>query len=93
MCQSSLVVISQPLYWITAPANLAKQCFLPKSYLIPHNVVASSTKLVAHCLGRHRLVGLGQLSLVVSPQPLIVPSGKMRGLNKGPAKIAIAIFP
>jgi hypothetical protein len=83
-------------YWhgFTAPANLrAKKRLLPKRYLISDDVITRPGQLITHRLGRYCLVCLGTLSLVVAAKLLIVSSAMMRGFNKGPGKIAIAIFP
>ena len=78
----------------TAPANLrTKQRFLPEWNLISDDVIARPGQLITHRFGRYGLISLSTLSLVVTAKLLIVSSGMMRGLNKGPSKIAIAVFP
>ena len=85
--------LANSLHGFTAPANLrAKKRFLPKRHLISDGVIAGPGQLITHRLGRYCLVCLGTLSLVVAAKTLVVSSGMMRGLNKGPGKIAIAVF-
>jgi len=54
--QSNLVVIGQPLYQLTVPCNLAKQCLLLKWHLIPYDIVGCPGQLVTYRLGCHALV-------------------------------------
>ena len=78
---------------ITVPcAYLAEYGFLPIRYLVSHDIVANPGQLVGNGFGSHDLIGLSRFSLIVPAEVAIGSSGKIRGLNEGPAQVAVAIL-
>ena len=78
---------------ITLPSPcLAKYSLLTKWHLVSHYVIADPGQLIAYRLGGYDLIRLGRFPLIITAKLSIMPSGKMRGLYKGPAQIAITIL-
>ena len=89
--QSSLVVLSQPQYGLTAPSQpyklnlvLAEGLGHIKSDPIPYDIVTGPAQLVRHRLNGDDPIGLGQLALVEAFDLRIVPYGKIGRLHKRP---------
>ena len=93
MCQSSKWVLAHQNPWITVPCvYLAEYGFLSIRYLVSHDVVANPCQLVGYGFRSHDLMGLSRFSLIVATELRIRSSGKIGGLNEGPAQMAVAIL-
>ena len=65
---------------------------LPKGNLISHDIVADAGQFVAQRFGRKAGVGLGNLTVIVSSELLIMPAAQLSSLSECPAQVTIAVL-
>ena len=72
--------------------KLTRLQFLTERDLISHNVIANSGQFIAQRFGRKAGICLSYFAVIIASEMLIVSTGQMSSLSKGPAQIAIAVF-